>query len=79
MTTLSAIDIIYRLETLPPQIDYIRPSELQKKYEAEAFLDKLTPKIRDKAYKVLSNRINRYYEPIEDMGGHSIASLDAMF
>lgn len=70
-------DIIIDNNTLPPQIDYVSPSEKQKIYDANDFLSSLPKEEKEEAYAYIEQKTNAYYEPNED--GISIAYLDSLF
>lgn len=75
-TTKQAIDIIVRMGTLPPQIDYIKPSEHQACNQAEEFIERLNSKERDLARQSIEEQLNAY---TDDSDGPSPAYYDSLF
>lgn len=73
----NAIKEIVGMETLPPQIDYISPSERRKYQEALDYIKSLDEEAKSLAEEQIRSQIDSYYE--EDENGVSIASLDSMF
>ena len=78
MTTIEAINIIVSSETLPPQIDYVSPSDKRKVVEAETYLKSISQLKREEAYDSITKQLESYFTPIDGCE-HSPASLNAMF
>lgn len=77
MTTDQAIKILVSSETLPPQIDYISPSDKAKVKEAQKFIDNLPENEKWDAENKIGNTIDSYYCSYD--GQPSVAELDALF
>jgi len=57
-----AIEHIYFINTLPPQIDYIQPKWTQEEQEAIAFIETLPEEQQEQVNLIIHMRINDYYE-----------------
>ena len=75
--TKKAADKIIAMQTLPPQIDYISPSEKAAEEKAQEYIDALPETEKVEAESYIAEQIDSYYTP--DETGHSPADLDAMF
>jgi len=59
--TLKAVGEIVILNTLPPQIDYVRPY-IYKAEKAQLYINSLPKNEQDIANKVIEKQISEYYD-----------------
>jgi hypothetical protein len=79
MTPLSksAADLIIQMHTLPPQIDYIPPSDMVNLQAAEDLVDALPAIEKQEVVTYILDKMDEYYRA--DEKGISPAYLDSLF